>query len=133
GGGGTRGVGGVRAADGRKWPYEGTGVETDRARGGRPDRPPFRDGAAAHRLKIRMREPARERRLVSAVAWRVDGEIHPGDHRGIHAIASISTFTPLRGAAASTVVRAGCTPLKYSRNTRLNVSKPFMSRRNTPT
>ena len=31
------------------------------------------------------------------------------------------------------MVRAGCTPLKYSRKTRLNVSKSFMSRRNTPT
>src|SRR5215471_18673405 len=49
------------------------------------------------------------------------------------AMQSISTLTPLRGAAASTVVRAGCTPLKYSLNTRLNTGKSSMLRRKTPT
>lgn len=49
--------------------------------------------------------------------------------QGQNAIASISTFTPLRGGAASTVVRAGCTPWKYSLKTRLNTGKSSMFRR----
>jgi hypothetical protein len=56
----------------------------------------------------------------------------PGNARGPqgqNAIASISTFTPLRGGAASTVVRAGCTPWKYSLKTRLNTGKSSMFRR----
>src|SRR6266496_6361048 len=51
----------------------------------------------------------------------------------MYAMQSISTLTPLRGAAASTVVRAGWTPLKYSLKTRLNTGKSSMLRRNTPT
>src|SRR3989441_2313615 len=38
-----------------------------------------------------------------------------------------------RSPRTATVVRAGCTPLKYSRNTVLKMSKSFMSRRKTPT
>src|SRR5215470_186873 len=90
--------------------------------------------AAAHERDRRrprgtLRGPRRARRGQRQKQQR-EGSVN---QRGIHAIASISTFTPLRGAAASTVVLAGCTPLKYSRNTRLNVTKSFMSRRNTPT
>src|SRR5262245_53461605 len=112
-----------------------TGVDDDDVGRQRRDVLALLDEAIAYSLKIRVRELARERGVVGAIARRVDGEVNAGDptHRGIHAIASISTFTPLRGAAASTVVRAGCTPLKYSRNTRLNASKSFISRRNTPT
>ena len=53
----------------------------------------------------------------------------PEGPQGQNAIASISTFTPLRGGTTSTVVRADCTPWKYSLKTRLNTGKSSMFRR----
>src|SRR5438477_37920 len=94
-----------------------------------------RDAAADQRQRPRARRSLTRHRYHHARGGQGDDRQREraSDHRGTHAMASISTFTPLRGAAASTVVRAGCTPSKYSRKTRLNVSKSFMSRRNTPT
>src|SRR5207247_6690176 len=80
--------------------------------------------------------------LERAVTRRVGRQIDSGqaphgsfllNSYGMYAMQSISTLTPLRGAAASTVVRAGWTPLKYSLKTRLNTGKSSMLRRNTPT
>src|SRR2546427_386315 len=196
--------------DGGKRRDQVAGVDDDDVGRERGHVPPLRHHPVAHRLEVRMRELARERGVVGAVAGRVDGEIdagephsYPPSHftarlaprcrsprtamwyhgdgvdldvhalaRGrppndftarlaprrrsprtamwyhgdgvdldVHALARgrpPNDFTARlaprrRSPRTATVVRAGCTPLKYSRNTVLKMSKSFMSRRKTPT
>src|SRR5437667_3328954 len=158
--------------DGGKRRDQVAGVDDDDVGRERGHVPPLRHHPVAHRLEVRMRELARERGVVGAVAGRVDGEGDAGEPHSdapshftarlaprrrsprtamwyhgdgvdldVHALARgrpPNDFTARlaprrRSPRTATVVRAGCTPLKYSRNTVLKVSKSLMSRRKTPT
>src|SRR5439155_899487 len=94
-------------------------------------------GQVASQTRLEGASNARRTWVYVERCWRPStkyGEANwPRAGHGIQAMQSISTFTPFRGAEASTVVRAGCTPLKYSLNTRLKTGKSSMLRRKTPT
>ncbi len=120
---------------GRKRRNQVAGIDDHDVEAGPGDLPPLHHQSVANRAEDFRGDLALERRFDRAVARRVNGQVSAGQgtHHGIQAMQSISTFTPLRGADASTVVRAGWTPLKYSLKTRLNTGKSSMLRKNTPT
>src|SRR5439155_1412612 len=154
--------------DGGKRRDQVAGVDDDDVGRERGHVPPLRHHPVAHRLEVRMRELARERGVVGAVAGRVDGEVDAGEPHSyppshftarlaprrrsprtamwyhgdgvdldVHALARgrpPNDFTARlaprrRSPRTATVVRAGCTPLKYSRHTVLKVSRSLMWRR----
>src|SRR2546425_1548781 len=120
--------------DGGKRRDQVAGVDDDDVGRERGHVPPLRHHPVAHRLEVRMRELARERGVVGAVAGRVDGEVDAGEPHSYPPSHFTARLAPRRRSPrTATVVRAGCTPLKYSRNTVLKVSKSLMSRRKTPT